>query len=100
MGTSTLHFETAEGSGPRYNTAALYSPDGRLADSYHKMHPVMFGEYAPFGEIFPWDLQLHAYFGRTVCRRDAEVIRGRWNLLRAEHLFRKHGAAFDSASTC
>lgn len=54
MGTSTLHFESAEGDANRYNTAAFYAADGERLDSYHKMHPVMFGEYAPLGDVMPW----------------------------------------------
>ena len=53
MGTSTLHFEDVDGSGDRYNTAAYFAPNGDLVDSYHKMHPVMFGEYVPLGNVFP-----------------------------------------------
>lgn len=54
VGTSSIHFKSADGDGQRYNTAGFYAPDGSLLDAYHKMHPVMFGEYAPFGEYMPW----------------------------------------------
>jgi apolipoprotein N-acyltransferase len=37
-----------------YNSALLIHPEGRILDRYYKMHPVMFGEYLPFGNLFPW----------------------------------------------
>jgi apolipoprotein N-acyltransferase len=37
-----------------YNSALLIDPHGAVADRYHKMHPVMFGEYVPFGNVVPW----------------------------------------------
>jgi len=42
----------------RYNSALLVAPDGKLTDRYYKMHPVMFGEYIPFGEQIPILYQL------------------------------------------
>ena len=37
-----------------YNSAALVAPDGSLHGYYDKMHLVMFGEYIPFTDVFPW----------------------------------------------
>ena len=37
-----------------FNAALLADAQGRIADRYYKVHPVMFGEYIPFGEWFPW----------------------------------------------
>ena len=37
-----------------YNTAILLRPNGTVGGRYYKMHPVMFGEYIPFGQSFPW----------------------------------------------
>jgi apolipoprotein N-acyltransferase len=38
----------------RYNSALFVEPDGTFQGRYDKMHPVMFGEYVPFGNWFPW----------------------------------------------
>jgi apolipoprotein N-acyltransferase len=37
----------------RYNAALLVRPDGGMDARYYKMHPVIFGEYVPFGDTFP-----------------------------------------------
>jgi len=37
-----------------YNSAALVSRDGELLGRYDKMHRVLFGEYVPFADQFPW----------------------------------------------
>jgi apolipoprotein N-acyltransferase len=51
LGTTTWQF----GDYPprRYNAALLIAPDGQVAARYYKMHPVMFGEFVPWGEVFP-----------------------------------------------
>ena len=38
----------------RFNSALLISTDGKFKSVYDKNHPVMFGEYIPFGKIAPW----------------------------------------------
>ena len=40
------------------NSAIFVNEQGRVADAYHKLHPVMFGEYAPGGRLFPWIYEL------------------------------------------
>jgi apolipoprotein N-acyltransferase len=37
-----------------YNSAAFLRPDGTLAGRYDKLHRVVFGEYIPFADVFPW----------------------------------------------
>jgi apolipoprotein N-acyltransferase len=52
LGVDTNHF------GPDgvkcFNSAAYVDADGRLLGRYDKMHLVMFGEYVPFAQYFPW----------------------------------------------
>lgn len=51
VGLATVEFgETVR----QYNTALLIGSDGEVAERYYKMHPVMFGEYIPFGNLLPW----------------------------------------------
>ncbi len=42
----------------RFNSAILVDPTGTITNRYHKMHRVMFGEYIPGGQWFPWLYQL------------------------------------------
>lgn len=37
----------------RYNTALFVDDRGNILARYYKMHPVIFGEYVPFGELIP-----------------------------------------------
>lgn len=37
-----------------YNSAAFVRPDGMIAGRYDKLHRVMFGEYIPLADVFPW----------------------------------------------
>jgi apolipoprotein N-acyltransferase len=52
LGTQGLYCR--ESDVQRFNSAGFYGPDGELLAVYHKMHPVMFGEYVPLGEVLPW----------------------------------------------
>jgi apolipoprotein N-acyltransferase len=38
----------------RYNSAVLVRPDGTLGGRYDKLHRVVFGEFIPLVETFPW----------------------------------------------
>ncbi len=51
LGTTTWQF----GDYPtrHYNTALFVDEQGEIMARYYKMHPVMFGEYVPFGEMIP-----------------------------------------------
>jgi len=44
----------SDGRTERFNTAILLDPVRGIVAWYDKMHPVMFGEYVPFGHWFPW----------------------------------------------
>ncbi|MBN1590470.1 MAG: apolipoprotein N-acyltransferase [Pirellulales bacterium] len=37
-----------------FNSAVIAAPDGRLSERYDKMHRVLFGEYVPLADWFPW----------------------------------------------
>ncbi len=58
LGIDTVHF-TADGAEPlRYNTALFLDSQGKVMGRYDKCHPVMFGEYVPFADVFPWIYKL------------------------------------------
>lgn len=57
VGCERIEFHSGEPK--RYNSALLIGRDGQLVASYDKMHPVMFGEYVPLGNLFPWLYKLH-----------------------------------------
>jgi apolipoprotein N-acyltransferase len=51
VGTETISFDAERVR--IHNSALLINPAGEVVDRYYKMHPVMFGEYIPFGSWFP-----------------------------------------------
>jgi apolipoprotein N-acyltransferase len=54
----TTSFVYGSGAPRTYNTALLVDRSGNVAGRYYKMHPVMFGEYIPFGSLLPWLYQI------------------------------------------
>ncbi|NLY02939.1 MAG: apolipoprotein N-acyltransferase [Rhodopirellula sp.] len=56
LGVDTEHY------GPRgvkrYNSAVFVTAEGDVVARYDKMHRVLFGEYVPFADQFPWLLEL------------------------------------------
>lgn len=65
LGDVARHFDTAmligvdvEYFGPdrqrRFNSAVLVTPDGQIVGRYDKLHLVMFGEYVPLADRWPW----------------------------------------------
>jgi len=43
-----------DGSGRVYNTAFMFDPEGRLVDTYDKVHLTPYGEYVPLGKLMPF----------------------------------------------
>ena len=57
-----------------YNSALFVAPDGEIVGRYDKMNPVMFGEYIPFGEQFPWLYQLSPLRGGLTAGARPEAL--------------------------
>lgn len=75
IGASTYHFsQTGE---RRYNTAVLLDDQGKPVAQYAKMHPVMFGEYVPLGEFFPWLYALTPMASGLTAGEEAKVFESR-----------------------
>jgi len=55
LGIGARHYG-AEGHEEHFNSAILVNASGQLVPSgrYDKMHGVIFGEYVPLGDVFPW----------------------------------------------
>jgi apolipoprotein N-acyltransferase len=56
LGVDTLHY--GRDRLHRYNSAAYMDAQGNLLARYDKVHPVMFGEYVPLADRYPWLAQL------------------------------------------
>ena len=52
LGVERWHFSA--GGLQFFNAAACIDREGRFQAHYDKMHPVMFGEYVPLADRFPW----------------------------------------------
>jgi apolipoprotein N-acyltransferase len=52
LGVDTI--EVKDENHRSFNSALFVDRDGSLGARYDKMHPVLFGEYIPFGKQFPW----------------------------------------------
>lgn len=52
LGTSTLRYGNQRLD--HYNTAIHVGHEGTIINRYDKVHPVMFGEYVPFGDYAPF----------------------------------------------
>jgi apolipoprotein N-acyltransferase len=84
LGVETRDF--GPGTEDRYNTALHVDRSGRIIGRYDKMHPVMFGEYIPFGDTFPWLYQLSSALsgglavGKTLDSLDVDGSRAAANI--------------------
>lgn len=105
VGTDTLHL-AADATG-RFNSALCLSPSGEITGRYYKMHRVMFGEYIPGGDLFPWLYQLTPMTqGLTPGTGPASFHVAGWNLAPSicfestvPHLIRKHVTQLQESGT-
>jgi apolipoprotein N-acyltransferase len=61
IGIDSQHF--FPGAMRLYNSSVYLDGQGEIVDVYHKMHPVIFGEYVPLGDVFPWLYKLTPLYG-------------------------------------
>lgn len=59
-----------------FNTAWLLDRDGTVVDLYDKVYLLLFGEYIPFSEYFPWIYDLIPAAGNLDPGRRVDVIEG------------------------
>jgi len=52
LGVDTLHY--GRDRMRRYNSAVLLDREGQILGRYDKVHPVLFGEYVPLADRYPW----------------------------------------------
>jgi apolipoprotein N-acyltransferase len=52
LGVDTLHY--GRDWMRRYNSAVLLDRQGQMLARYDKVHPVLFGEYVPLADRYPW----------------------------------------------
>lgn len=66
-----------------FNSAAFVTPDRGVADTYDKLHRVIFGEYIPLKETFPWLKAFAPFpddFGIMAGRSPAAFRSGGWRV--------------------
>ncbi|MFO0867407.1 MAG: apolipoprotein N-acyltransferase [Pirellulales bacterium] len=104
-GTITLHITPP--TGREYNTALLIRPDGQVTDRYYKRHLVMFGEYIPAGNWFPWLYQLAGMPGGLTAGEEPRAFQvDGWRMAPSicfeslvPHLLRDHAVALERRGT-
>ncbi len=57
-----------------YNAALWTDAKGEIQGQYHKMHPVMFGEYIPFADLLPFLYQITPMSGGLTPGKQAETL--------------------------
>jgi apolipoprotein N-acyltransferase len=77
LGIDRWHF-LADGRTQRFNSGLFVTADGRQLGHYDKIHLVMFGEYVPFAEMFPFLYRLTPLPGGVTAGQEpyAEEVRG------------------------
>jgi apolipoprotein N-acyltransferase len=90
-----------------YNSAAFVRPDIGYSGRYDKIHRVIFGEYIPLKDIFPWLSNLTPFgagFGIDAGRQTAMFEYGKWRFVplicfedTVPHLVRHMAAQRDAA---
>ncbi len=66
-----------------FNSAAFVTPDRGVADTYDKLHRVIFGEYVPLKESLPWLKAFSPFpddFGITAGASPAAFRCGKWQV--------------------
>jgi apolipoprotein N-acyltransferase len=58
-----------------YNSAVLVGADGKFAGTYDKMHRVMFGEYIPFADWFPFLYEITPLTGGVVAGTEPAALK-------------------------
>jgi len=57
-----------------FNTAHLVDNDGRVLGSYHKKYLLLFGEYIPFADRFPWIYDILPEAGNLTRGTDVKTL--------------------------
>ena len=70
--TTAIHLQGSDYQ--RFNSALLLDEQGQIQGRYDKMHPVMFGEYIPFGDWIPWLYSLTPLSGGLTSGKAPQVF--------------------------
>ena len=80
VGTESIHF--GQEKLRFFNSAVWIDGQGKVAGRYDKMHPVLFGEYVPLGDVFPWLYRLTPMAGGLTAGKAPQVFEAaglRWS---------------------